>query len=150
MLVGQVQFRQNVGNDILWTTGDGLLKLRHQLTGRNAAVVLTQAGLQSEIQFTATHGLGKEIAEAVFTGGTFLRGQREKRLQESIAQLDLATQGRELVRGDLHGNLNACSPASPLHIEDAGLGARVTIDRLRSEEQSHAIGRGIVYHQAAF
>jgi len=90
--MGQIQFLQDVGDDILRATGDGLVKFGYQLSGQNSLVLLAQAGLQTEIQLTSTHGLGEEIGYASFASGTFVRGEREKNLRESIDELNLVTQ----------------------------------------------------------
>jgi len=150
VIAGQVQFCQDVGDNILRATGDRLVQLRHQLAGWNAPVLLTQAGLQAEIELASTHGLGEEVGYAAFAGDTLFRGEREKHVCESIGELNSVTQGRELVPSDFHRDLNSCLPAPPLYVEDTSLGVWFSFHRFWSEEQGDTIGWGFVSHRQTF
>ena len=140
MFRNQVQFRQNVGNNILRSSGDSLVQLRHQLVGQDSMVFLVQAGLQAEIELAPTHCLGKEIRHASFVDGTCLRGKSEKDLCESIGESNPVMNGRQLVGADFHGYLDACFPASLLDIEHTDLCIGLSLHRFRPEEQRDAMG----------
>jgi len=134
----EVQFRGNVRRDEVRPCDDGVSDRSVPYVVSETLVLLSDTGLQRQVQLAPTDRLDKQFMSALLRRETILIREIDLGQGQPTRKIDVGAERINLTLGENDGDLNSSLPTPFLDVKNTGGGEGFSLHRLRSDKQGHA------------
>ena len=133
----EVQFRRNVGRDEARPPDHGVSDFSDPYVGCETLVLLSDAGLQHQVQLAPTDCLNKQLMGSFLMRWTIFIREIDQGLGQPAGETHVGVKRIDLALSDRDGDLDPAFPTPFLDIEYTGGGEGSSLHWLRSDKQRH-------------
>ena len=138
----EVQLRCHVRRDEVRPPDDGGFDLSDPSVVYETLVLLSDAGLQCEVQLAPTDCLDKQLMGSFLMSAAIFTCEMSESLRQPAGEINVSAELIDLTLGEHDIDLDSALPAPFLDVKDTGGGEGSSLHWLRSDKQGHAeLGR---------
>ena len=123
-------------DEVPFFRGDAV-QFGNECVGGETLILLTDAGLQQEIQLAPCKGLNEQVVRPLMILGTLLRRNRSERRLQPLREADSGAELVDLCLVQFNRHLDSTLPAAFFYVVDGRVSEGFSLHLLRSHEQRH-------------
>ena len=138
----EIQFRCHVRRDEVRPLDDGGSDLSDPCVVYETLVLLSDAGLQRDVQLAPTDCLDKQFLGSFLMSATIFIWEMSEGQRQPAGEINVSAELIDLTLGEYDVDLDSALPTPFLDVKDTGGGEWSSLHGLRSDKQGHAeLGR---------